>query len=115
MAGNRTAEPGLRRQGVSADGEWIADIKRDAVETRAEPQRSPQRAHRVLRNRRIGRHDVQSVGDRLADEHAVERISVQPGKFRKLKRGLFVQCKGRDAVARTHGGNVADRRLGQRN
>ena len=61
-------------------------------------RRSPERAHRVLRDGRVGGDDIQSMRDRLAYQHAVEGISVQCGQFRKLKRSLFFQYKGRDAV-----------------
>jgi hypothetical protein len=58
----------------------------------------PEGAHRVTTDRLIGGDDREPLGDRLADQCAVEGIAVQGGQPGQLRDGLFVQGERVDAV-----------------
>jgi hypothetical protein len=51
-----------------------------------------------LGDERVGRQEHTVVLDRLADEHAVERISMEAGKFVKMEHGGFMKRQLGDAV-----------------
>jgi hypothetical protein len=46
----------------------------------------PDHTHRILCDQRIRCHDGQAVGDRLRDQHAIERVAVQQRQPQSLQR-----------------------------
>ena len=80
----------------------------------APPDELPERTERILTDVAIRSNDHQAVRDRLADQHAVERVSMERGEPGEVKRRLLVEREAVDAVSVALGGNEAVDRLGQR-
>src|SRR6185436_15570101 len=64
---------------------------------------SPHRPRRVLGHQAVGRQDHQPMNDRLADEHAVERIAMQRRQTQHVQRALLVERQRHHATALTLG------------
>src|SRR5437016_4790284 len=87
---------------------------RDRRSGAAPPDELPERTERILTDVAIRSNDHQAVRDRLADQHAVERVSMERGEPGEVKRRLLVEREAVDAVSVALGGNEAVDRLGQR-
>src|SRR3990170_747255 len=60
----------------------------------------PERPHRILADRVVGRHQREAPHERLRDEHPVERIAMEGGELRQMESGIPIDVGTPDPVGR---------------
>ena len=89
---------------------WKRTTGRGGADLRRGAGASPRRPRGVLRDEGIGRHDGESMDDRLADENAVERVGVERWQFPDVERRGLVNRKRLKTIPLAGGRNDALRR-----
>src|SRR5438128_1020753 len=77
----------------------MASLYRNSACARQTQVRSPERAHGIPLDVAVRSDDHETVGDRLADQHTVERVPMERRKPGELKRRFLVQRQTVDAVS----------------